>query len=238
MSTLHAVLARAPHVLLDFDGPVCAVFGGTSDRAVADLLRIALGERARELPPAIVASTDPFDVLRFVSSTLSSAQADEIERLFTTLEVAAMPSAPATPGAREAITALHVTGHTVTVVSNNSEAAVTAYLDAHGMSSLVTGVAARTDSSPSRLKPHPYLVRQAVHSRRARPHECALIGDSDTDVQASHAAGVASIAYANKPGKRAAFARLAPAAIIEDMTEIVHAARANPSRARQRYGTA
>ena len=41
VATLGAVIARTRYLLLDFDGPVCSIFGGLSAAAVAEKLRQA-----------------------------------------------------------------------------------------------------------------------------------------------------------------------------------------------------
>lgn len=211
------VLADARHVLLDFDGPVCAVFGGTSDHEVADQLRAVLGNE--QLPADVASSSDPFAVLRF-AATVGRQRAAQVEQQLARLEMHAVASAPPTIGAREAIAALHEAGRTVTIVSNNSAQAIVAYLQAHDLAPLITGVVGRADPAPELLKPSPHLVQQAIHARRAQPVECVLIGDSTTDIEAAQAANATVIAYANKPGKRRRFAAQHPDAIIHSMAEL------------------
>ena len=223
---LAELLARCPHVLLDFDGPVCAVFGGTTDRAVADQLRANLPG----LPADVTASSDPFDVLRH-AATLGPEVLAAVGREFTRLEVQAVATATPTAGTEEAITALRATNHTITIVSNNSAAAVAAYLDGHGLLPLVDGISARTRPEPDLLKPSPYLLRRAIDILDARPSRCVLIGDSITDIAAAKAVGAAVIAYANKPGKRDRFRPLKPDVTVDTMSAVTDAARmGQPSR--------
>lgn len=47
-----------------------------------------------------------------------------------------------------------------------------------------------------------------------------LIGDLIADVQAARAAGVATIAYANKPGKNRALRSFEPDVLITSMQEV------------------
>ena len=63
MSRPAEILARSQVVLLDFDGPVCAVFGGLSDHDVAVELRALFPEA---LPESVEQSRDPFDLLEYV----------------------------------------------------------------------------------------------------------------------------------------------------------------------------
>ena len=86
--------------------------------------------------------------------------------------------------------------------------------------SLSWPIAARDDHDPERMKPSPYRVREAAGLLDAGPSECALVGDSITDVLAGHLAGVAVIGYADKPGKAPAHADVQAAAVTTDLAEI------------------
>ncbi len=218
VGALAELLARCPHVLLDFDGPICAVFGGTTDRAIADQLRANLPG----LPDHVVASSDPFDVLRH-AATLGPEILDEVAHEFTRLEVQAVATATPTPGATEAIAKLCAAGHTITIVSNNSTVAVETYLRGHDLAAFVGGVSARTSSDPDLLKPNPYLVDRAIRVTGATPSGCVLLGDSPTDIIAGHAAGTAVVAYANKPGKYDRLSVLGPDIIIDTMFALTRA---------------
>lgn len=217
--TVAQILARHRHVLLDFDGPVCAVFGGELPaaevaRRLADVARL----RGVQLPAH--GTDDPFDVLHAAAET-SPDDGASIEQALRDAEVRAVATAPMTRGARDALRALRSTGHTVTIVSNNSAAAVHAFLHAHDLDAVVEQVVGRSDPDPNLLKPHPHLVTLAINKLSAPPGECVLIGDSTTDITAARAAGTAAIAYASKPGKAHALAAHAPDAIIGAMAELI-----------------
>jgi beta-phosphoglucomutase-like phosphatase (HAD superfamily) len=226
--TLAAILAAHPHVLLDFDGPICAVFGGETPAPMVARQLVDEGRR-RGLPlPADLAETgDPFDVLH-AAAAISPDAARSIERALRDAEIRAVTTAPTTPGICDAIDALRSTGHTITVVSNNSDAAVRHFLARHDLTDAVPRVVARTESDPALLKPAPHLVTHAVHHGPVGPDCCVLIGDSTTDVLAARAAQTAIIAYANKPGKHATFAALHPDHIIDTIDQITRAT-ARPS---------
>jgi hypothetical protein len=68
------------------------VFGGTSDRAVADQLRATLENPTEQLPPEVADSNDLFDVLRYAATRIPERAAD-IEQVFTGLEVRAVATA-------------------------------------------------------------------------------------------------------------------------------------------------
>ena len=117
------------------------------------------------------------------------------------LETQAVTTAQPADGAADLITTARQSGRSVTIVSNNSGQAVAAYLADHGLARYVSAVIGRDDPNPAHMKPNPYRVRQAVQMLQAAPAECVLVGDLVSDVTAAHAADVAAIGYANKPGK-------------------------------------
>lgn len=65
------------------------------------------------------------------------------------------------------------------------------------------------------MKPNPHLLTVALREAAASPSEVVLIGDSTTDIEAAHAAGTVSIAYAN----RSRFEPLHPTAIVTAMSD-------------------
>jgi HAD superfamily hydrolase (TIGR01509 family) len=220
--SLSQILATHPHVLLDFDGPVCAVFGGIPADHVARHLASLLRAHGVPLPRAVDAAADPFDVFRAAART-QPASAQYAENTLRDLEVHAVATATLTPGIENALRALRATSHTVTIVSNNSAAAVRAFLDLHALVPLVRGVVGRVEPDPALLKPSPHLVQRAIADLAAAPDTCVLLGDSATDITAARTAGTAAIGYANKPGKRDAFAALAPDDVIADLAEVTSA---------------
>lgn len=74
-----------------------------------------------------------------------------------------------TPGLSEVLDTLRRSGHSITIVSNNSAAAVHAFLDAHGLAARIDHVVARTEPDPALLKPNPHLLTRGVAASHARP---------------------------------------------------------------------
>ncbi|MGS2613651.1 HAD family hydrolase [Micromonospora sp. LZ34] len=73
------------------------------------------------------------------------------------------------------------------------------------------------------MTPNPVPVRRAGLAVDAAPGRCVLIGDSTSDIEGGRAAGVRTIGFANKPGKRNHLARAGADAItagINGMAEI------------------
>ncbi|MBQ0922642.1 HAD family hydrolase [Saccharopolyspora endophytica] len=216
MSRPTEILERSKVVLLDFDGPVCAVFGGLSDHDVAVELRALF---PRGLPERVEDSRDPFDVLEY--ATQFPDLAAQVEQRFRELEVRAVSLAPPTPGTAEVLKSLQDRDVRVVIVSNNSETAVRAYLHASRLESFTNGVSARVSAEVAQLKPSPFLLHQAMRAQGVEAADCVMIGDSTTDIEAAHAAGTDVIAYANKPGKRDRLSPFNPTAIIEHMAELI-----------------
>jgi beta-phosphoglucomutase-like phosphatase (HAD superfamily) len=159
-SSLQQIIARTRHLLLDFDGPVCAVFAGTPAPQVAKQLRDSLAAAGFTLPDDAEGQDDPLEVFRAIAQGSNDA-AMLAQHVLTALEVRAVKTAQPTRGSADLITAYR-TGRTVTIVSNNSGAAINAYLANHRLADYIKAVVARDDHDPERMKPSPYRVREAV----------------------------------------------------------------------------
>lgn len=219
------LLGQAHALLLDFDGPVCAVFAGISAATVADQLMHVLVEGGHvSLPRAVTESEDPFDVLRY-AATLGDDEARYVETAFTAHEVEAIASAIPTAGAHDLIEKWHNSGRPVAIVSNNSTKAINAYFDLYRLRPSVDFVSARTSSSMGLLKPDPYLLHKATTALDIRPADSVFIGDSLSDIEAARAAGVPAVGYANKPGKYTKFIEAQADAITRALAGLATAAR-------------
>jgi phosphoglycolate phosphatase-like HAD superfamily hydrolase len=224
---LRQIIASTLHLLLDFDGPVCAVFAGTPAPHVAGQLRDSLTAAGFAVPSETQDQDDPLEVFRAMAR-VSDGAAVLAQHVLTALEVRAVKTAQPTRGSADLIITAYRTGRTVTIVSNNSGAAVTAYLDDHRLTGYIKAVVARDDHDPERMKPSPYRVREAVGMLGGEGGECAFVGDSPSDVLAGHLAGVPVIGYANKPGKVQALADVQAATVTTSLAEITTALRAAP----------
>ncbi|MFC9664902.1 HAD family hydrolase [Nocardia sp. NPDC127606] len=221
MSDLLRLIADRPCLLLDFDGPVCAVFSGISSRHVAEQLGAAMGVT---LPDHLGATSDPFELLQY-AARISEGVAVTTERELTRLEVEAVAVATPTPYAHDVIReAAGRDGGSVAIVSNNSLTAIDAYLRTHGLQTHVSGIYART-SAATPLKPSPYLLEAALAGLRTDARTASFTGDSVTDLLAADSATLPAVAYANKPGKVERFAPFAPAVTITSMSALLDAVR-------------
>ena len=100
------------------------------------------------------------------------------QQLLTAFETRAVPTAEPTRGPADLIVTATQTGRTVSIVSNNSGAAIAAYLADHRLTGYIRGIVASDDHDPDRMKPDPYRVRAAVGILDADNTECAHIGDT------------------------------------------------------------
>jgi HAD superfamily hydrolase (TIGR01509 family) len=214
---LGAILARTRHLLIDFDGPICSIYAGLPAPQVAAQLRKLF--TGHQLPEAIQQTGDPIEVFAY-AGTVSPDLAARVEAEMTDLEVTATATAKPTPNIHEVLAGCRESGRTAAVVSNNGARAVNAYLDRQGLSDGIRLVVARTSHDPALLKPSPYLIDKAVRALDAEPAATALVGDSITDIEAARSAGIASIGYANKPGKYERMTNAGAGAVITSMADL------------------
>lgn len=217
---LAALVRRARVLLLDFDGPICAIFAGHPAPLVARQLATSLVESGAAVPVEVLECKDPFEVFRF-AATLSGHSAAQTEYRLRAAEIAAVPSARPTPQADALIEAWTKSGRAVAAVSNNSEDAVLAYAGLHGLA--LSTIVGRTSEDPSLLKPHPHLVFRALSALSARAGDALLVGDSVSDIVAGARAGVPTVGFANKPGKRQRLAEADAHVVVDHLSQILSA---------------
>jgi HAD superfamily hydrolase (TIGR01509 family) len=217
------LLKGRSHLLLDFDGPVCSVYSGTPATEIADQLRTRLFHRGYSYSLPDDDQDDPLQVI-LAMARFGPEAATIAERQLTKLETRAVATAQPTPGASTMISTARLTGRTVTIVSNNSTEAITAYLNRHHLAGQITAVLGR-DPDPDLMKPDPFLVRAALATLDADEDDCVFIGDSPTDVAAGQMAGVPVIGHANRPGKADILVQAGAAAVTDQLDDISDALR-------------
>jgi HAD superfamily hydrolase (TIGR01509 family) len=217
--TLGRVIEQTRWLLLDFDGPICSIFAGLPAASVAEQLRKLIADEGAQPSMSGIDGNDPIQVLRSTAS-LQPALSAQVESALRAAEIAATRTARPTPHAREAILACHATGRALAVVSNNSQAAVEAYLRIHQLDRHVDLVVGRTQPDPTLLKPSPHLVVHAMQALGADRGASAFVGDTPSDVESAHAAGMHCIGYANKPGKLDRLTLAGADAVITTMADL------------------
>jgi hypothetical protein len=62
------VPSRSRYLVFDLDGPICGIFAGPPAQEIAGHLRDLVASHGVDIPTDIAASSDPFDVLRYVAT--------------------------------------------------------------------------------------------------------------------------------------------------------------------------
>jgi beta-phosphoglucomutase-like phosphatase (HAD superfamily) len=208
MTTVKDLIKDRDHLLVGFDGVLCAV--AHNDKVIADRLKILVGYG---MPAEVAACGDPFEVLRY-AATCGAATASAVERQLRRLELPTVAHVPMIRGAGKAMQRLANTGITLTAVSSLAADVVRSYFALHDLGEFINRIAART-SADSPLPPDPHLVRQAMQSRGAGPDQCVMIAGTAADVQAATAAGIPVIAF-GLPAEDAAL-------VVTDMADLAAA---------------
>jgi HAD superfamily hydrolase (TIGR01509 family) len=220
---LATILSPAKAVLFDFDGPICSVFDGYPAPQITEELAELARQIRGELPPALKQASSPHELLLAAAGDLELAQ--QLEAALQNAELAAIETARPTPGAAESITACTASGRLVAIVSNNYSEAVIEYLARAGLSRGVAHVEGRNPLDPTLMKPDPHLIERAITALNVAPASCVFIGDQITDIEAGRRAGVATIGYANKPGKVEALKDAGADVVLTTMLDLAEAIR-------------
>ncbi|BCJ45025.1 hydrolase [Actinoplanes ianthinogenes] len=234
--TLTDLVTSADCLLIDFDGPICSVFAGYPARPIAEEMR-ALAQKlggADLARPFADLPFDPLEILVAVAAVADENLLREVSDTCRDAEVKAVASATPTPGAADVLRAAHAAGRSVAIVSNNSGAAIEAYLHRHDLLRCIDGIAARYDGmDPRLLKPNPYLVERGPTTARASRDAAVFIGESVTDIHAGQAAGIPTVGYANKPGKHQRLTEAGADVVIDSMhaiSDALHSLSAKSTR--------
>ncbi|RPE33751.1 HAD family hydrolase [Kitasatospora cineracea] len=216
-ASLADLLRPVKHVLLDFDGPVCSVFAGFPASDVAKSLQEELEALGWKAPAENPVETDPLALLRQVAERRPDL-VSPADRQLTLLETAAVQTGRPNLGGEAVLRACAESGRAVSIVSNNATAAIESYLTAHDLTRYVTRTIGRTPGDPSSMKPSPRLLLAAMGGGEA--WDFIFVGDAARDVEAGLAAGIGTIGYANKPGKRERLEAAGALVVVDSMKSI------------------
>lgn len=181
-------MARSDFVLLDFDGPIARLTPPPLDNDVADQARAAVS--AVELPDSIRDTRDHLTVLRWVS-VHARAHLAATERAIVAAENNCARQAEISPGAAEFIARYTSSGRPIGVVTNNAVESAKLFLDRYSLR--VTAVVGRVPEQPELLKPHVAPLRSAIDRLNMHGARGVMIGDSPSDVEVGHKAGLGTI---------------------------------------------
>lgn len=214
MTSLRTLVANTEVILFDFDGPLCDVFAGHPAWRVARALERLIGEH--------YSTDDPLEILR-LSADASLDILAKVEDALIAEELSAVSVSRATEGGITAMRAHLDAGNRVGVISNNSHDAVVAFLESVGLRPRMSVIVGREPRKPWLMKPNPRPLRLALDTLKCAANSAVYVGDSNTDIEVAQKVGMPSVAYANKPGKRARFEALGATFVIDSMFELVAA---------------
>ncbi|MEU6344409.1 HAD-IA family hydrolase [Streptomyces sp. NPDC046977] len=198
---LSSVLDAADCVLFDFDGPICHLFEKHPADVIAGTVSALLSKQKDLLPQRLEGSTDPHKILR-ETALAARAKGDGLPQLLVDAEQhvseqemeAARVAGEPTRHVRELIKFLVCRGKHLAVTSNNSPEAVRCYLENHELPAFGNMIFGR-DPDPALMKPHPHCVDQALAAVGVPGSRALLIGDSESDLRAAQASGVAFLGF-------------------------------------------
>ncbi|MFV0479843.1 MAG: prolipoprotein diacylglyceryl transferase [Anaerorhabdus sp.] len=120
--------------------------------------------------------------------------------------------------AKEILTQLKEDGYDVGIVSSKFRDGIQLGLDLHHLTELVDTIVGLDDVKEG--KPNPEGIVKACHQMNRGFDDCLYIGDSATDIETAHRAGVYSVAYISKEEKSESLHSAKPNRIIYDLAEI------------------
>ena len=194
MTDARTLLWSARAVLLDFDGPVTPLMPAPLNKQAADAARAALA-RHGNTPEEIRDTSDHLAIIRWAGAHAPSALPD-VEAVCVEAEVEAALRSQPTAGAHELMTALDRAGVPVVIVTNNAARATCTYLGRFDLAGRVRDIVGRPENRPDLMKPNTHMVNEALRIAGAVPSEAVLIGDSVSDIEVAHAAGIRALGYA------------------------------------------
>ena len=217
------LLSGKTSILLDFDGPVCSIFSNYPAPEVAASLRDVVTAAGVPIPASVATEKDPLEVLKWSATVGRPALVRQIEAQLCADEITAARTADPTPFGREVVIGAFEAGKSVTIVSNNSAGAISAYLTRQRLTRYRLPISGRVYARPELMKPNPEPILTAAKLANANSADCVLIGDSMADIDGAHAAGVAVIGYANRPEKLDRFTGAGANVVITSMVEVASA---------------
>ena len=198
---LRALLAETGPILLDFDGPVTRLLPSGTNAELAEAAREPLTDAGYELPAELVDTTDHIAVLRF-SASVDTKTRQDVEEICRELEVKAAQHSEPTPWRRRVPRGLPQGGPARRCRQQQRRRSNRRLPHAPRPPRILSlDVVGRPRGHPELMKPHPEILRRALAILRAKPQDALMIGDTISDVKASHAAGVRIIGYAKTPSR-------------------------------------
>lgn len=215
---LLSLLGPARAVLFDFDGPVCALFGGLPrdpsgappTKHIAEKIKKVARDHWRFLSPEVERCDDSHDILRRLRvmheadpDGLSPLPLKAAEDIVAQAEDEAARTAVPAQDVVALVDVLCDLGLHLAIVSNNAEDPIRVFLDRPELrlGTKFDGVFGRDPEDARLMKPSPHCVRSAIEKLSLNGSECLLIGDKLSDLEAARSAGTRFLGYTRKPSR-------------------------------------
>jgi len=233
MRSLRRLLRDTQAVLLDFDGPVCDLFGTTPTAPIAQEIKEMARDEWGGLDREVEECHDSHGILQRLRDMYDEeaptprrrAPLDQANTIVTRHEYAAVNSAEPAPFFEELLDALLDLRKHLAIVSNNAEGPVWEYLKNAGLQSKVVAVCGRDPREPRHMKPHPDSLRRALRSLGGLdPSEALMVGDQLTDLRAARAAGVPFLGWTQDESRSRRMLRDGADAVVTSHAQVVNAA--------------
>ncbi|MEU3982968.1 HAD family hydrolase [Streptomyces sp. NPDC026672] len=228
---LRDLLAGTRAVLLDFDGPVCDLFGRTSTAGVADEVKAVARRHWGRLDPEVESCDDSHDILRRLADMYERSAPrlrdrtplTAAEERVTALEAEAATHAAPAPHIGGLVELLRGRGIPLVVVSNNAEAPIRRYLGRPdvGLTDAFGAVFGRDPHDARLMKPDPHCVNRALAFLSLPASACLLVGDQLTDLKAARAAGTCFLGHTTDPERAEDMRQGGANAVVSSHLEIV-----------------
>ncbi|WAZ26602.1 HAD hydrolase-like protein [Streptomyces cinnabarinus] len=224
---LNAVLAASDALVFSFDSLLSRLFAATLETVSRKLL---LAARELDLPTNMTMPADPVGMLRVFVRHASGSQARQLGYFLQIYEIEAARRAHPLPGISELLETLSGSGWRLAIVTDHSDVAVKMFLDRLWLDGSAQNikVIGRPDN-PLRMKPHPHNLVRAADVLKTSCERMVLVGESATDAEAAHRAGLSFIGVAT--GHRLRLLRETGAETVPSLRTIVDVIRSGPCRA-------
>lgn len=194
-------------LIFDFDGTIADTLGAIAD--ISNRLAPSFGLEPAT-PEELVAFKD-FSVEQLIRQ--SKVPLLKLLRLLHRLRrelQAEIPHLPVNPGMAETLALLHQQGHTLGIVTSNSEANVQLFLAIHGLTPYFQFI--HTGAS---ILGKSRVLKQVMRRQRLQPETVLYVGDETRDVDAAHRVNIRSIAVTWGFNSRRALERHHPDYVID-----------------------
>ncbi|WP_189186482.1 HAD family hydrolase [Streptomyces albiflavescens] len=230
---LRRLLRDVDAVLIDFDGPICDLFGKKPTAHIAEEIKVMARHEWGPLDREVEDCHDSHGILHHLRDMLdrealeyrSRRPLDLANTIVTRHESAAANSAPQAPDLETLLDTLLDLGKRLVIVSNNADDPIWQYLKHAGLQSKFEAVCGRDPGEPRRMKPDPDVVLRALECLDGLdPSRALLVGDQLTDLRAAKSARVRFLGYTRDRKRRQLMRRNGADGVVSSHAPVIAAA--------------